>query len=264
MVTNDDYVVGARVLAASLDKVGARDDRLAIVGQHVSAEGRVLLEASKFRLWDVDTVHCDFEHKWQPSHVSASELNKQFVSTCTKLHLWNLTEFTKVVYLDADILVLQSVDELFERPGFAAAPDLMPPDTFNSGVMVIEPDASVHTALLEKLSSLPSHDGGDQGFLNSFFSDWYASSAAQRLPVRFNMQQHMAWLYPPAWTMVQSPAVIHFCGGADRKPWMVHNTEAVHPLIQPHIERWWELHSEGYASTGKGHKTPLAAGAKEL
>ncbi len=51
----------------------------------------------------------------------------------TKLHVWNLVEFEKVVYIDADALVLQNVDELFSRPGFAAAPDVFPPDKFNAG-----------------------------------------------------------------------------------------------------------------------------------
>jgi hypothetical protein len=30
----------------------------------------------------------------------------------TKLHLWNLTHFSKVVYLDADTIVLNNVDEV--------------------------------------------------------------------------------------------------------------------------------------------------------
>jgi len=40
------------------------------------------------------------------------------------------------VFLDADTLVLDNVDELFERPELAAAPDVGWPDCFNSGVFV--------------------------------------------------------------------------------------------------------------------------------
>jgi glycogenin glucosyltransferase len=32
----------------------------------------------------------------------------------TKLHLWNLTQFSKVVYLDADTIVLGNVDEVWK------------------------------------------------------------------------------------------------------------------------------------------------------
>ena len=39
----------------------------------------------------------------------------------TKLHIWNLVDYDKVVYIDADTLVLQNVDELFDRPTPAGA-----------------------------------------------------------------------------------------------------------------------------------------------
>ena len=40
--------------------------------------------------------------------------------------------------------------------------------------MCITPDAKVFEAMTEQLDKLPSHDGGDTGFLNSFFSDWFS------------------------------------------------------------------------------------------
>lgn len=72
-----------------------------------------------------------------------------FNTTFSKLHVFGLTEFDKIVYLDADLLLLNNVDELFDklplvgnatsaegRPfpaNFAAASEVFPPDTFNSG-----------------------------------------------------------------------------------------------------------------------------------
>lgn len=56
----------------------------------------------------------------------------------TKLHIWNLTEYAQVLYIDADCLVHASPEDLFERDvAFAAAPDVFPPDHFNAGVMLI-------------------------------------------------------------------------------------------------------------------------------
>lgn len=68
-----------------------------------------------------------------------------FNTTFSKLHVFGLTEFDKIVYLDADLLLLSNIDELFDklpleghtdsledRP-FAAASEVFPPDTFNSG-----------------------------------------------------------------------------------------------------------------------------------
>lgn len=244
LVTNDDYVPGAQVLAASLDLVGSgQRKRIALVSTHVSVEGRGLLKEMRYHLLEVDTVNCHaHQNKWRPSDVDAPKLQQQLVTTCTKVHLWNLTA-SKVVYLDADVLVVKNIDELFDRPGFAAAPDLMPPDSFNSGVMVIEPNATQHAILLNNLNKSSNYDGGDQGFLNTFFDDWFATPAAHRLPVRYNMLQHMAWLYPPAWQSVKGPAVIHFCGSSKHKPWHIHDASKTHELLQSYVEQWWMLYS---------------------
>lgn len=53
----------------------------------------------------------------------------------TKLQIWNLVQFQKVVFIDADTLVVQNVDDLFNHPSIAAAPDVFPPDKFNAGVL---------------------------------------------------------------------------------------------------------------------------------
>lgn len=56
--------------------------------------------------------------------------------TLTKLNAWKLTEFDKCVFLDADTLVLQNCDEIFEYNELSASPDPGWPDIFNSGVSV--------------------------------------------------------------------------------------------------------------------------------
>lgn len=103
----------------------------------------------------------------------------------TKLRIWDL-QFDRIVYLDADTLVVDCIDELFQlnikgEPGsFAAAPDVFPPDKFNAGVLVVRPASQVFQAMLQHISVLPTHDGGDTGFLNSWcptVSTMYAMEA---------------------------------------------------------------------------------------
>ena len=51
-----------------------------------------------------------------------------------------MEEYGKIVYLDADCLVVGSADQLFATcrdVAFAAAPALYPPDTFDGGVLVM-------------------------------------------------------------------------------------------------------------------------------
>lgn len=116
-------------------------------------------------------------------------------TTLSKLHVFGLhPRFDHVVYLDADAMPLANLDHLFSAPlsaadyPFAAAPELMPPDTFNAGVMVVRPSAAAHAALLAAAAS-GRHDGTDQGVLNAHFAGWCAARAIRACVVR---AQHRA------------------------------------------------------------------------
>ena len=79
--------------------------------------------------------------------------------TFSKIHAWRLVQYTKCVFLDADALVMQNVDELFEREELSAAPDIGWPDCFNSGVFVFEPSMEMFSNLLELARQTGSFDG---------------------------------------------------------------------------------------------------------
>lgn len=54
--------------------------------------------------------------------------------------------------------------QLFDRQvDFAAAPDVLPPDRFNAGVMLVTPSEAVLEDMLSKVAKLPTYDGGDTG-----------------------------------------------------------------------------------------------------
>jgi hypothetical protein len=95
---------------------------------------------------------------------------------------------------------------------------MMPPDTFNTGLMVVRPSHALHNRVMNARGSVSSYDGSDQGFLNSLFADWFATG--HRLPFHFNVLQSISWFYPPAWDrMMTSMKLLHFCGDASMKPW---------------------------------------------
>ena len=79
--------------------------------------------------------------------------------TFTKIHAWRLTHYSKCVFLDSDTLVLQNVDELFEREELSAAPDIGWPDCFNSGVFVFKPSLETFRNLMDLASQSGSFDG---------------------------------------------------------------------------------------------------------
>ena len=66
----------------------------------------------------------------------------------------------------------------------AAAPDVFPPDHFNAGVLIIRPSMLTFRDMLKKINQLSAYDGGDTGFLNSYFPNWFESGL--RLPYTYN------------------------------------------------------------------------------
>jgi len=90
-------------------------------------------------------------------------------SVLTKLHVFRLTQFSKIIFLDADVLPIRPLSHLFTIPHeFSAVPDVGWPDIFNSGVMVLSPGEDKFTELNHLLQSKGSWDGGDQGLLNEW------------------------------------------------------------------------------------------------
>ena len=60
----------------------------------------------------------------------------------TKLEIWRLTEYRRVVYLDADTIVTQNIDELFRCGAFCAVFRAF--DLFNAGVLVLKPSLETY------------------------------------------------------------------------------------------------------------------------
>ncbi|NWH78496.1 GLYG2 protein, partial [Piaya cayana] len=138
--------------------------------------------------------------------------------TFTKLHCWTLTHYSKCVFMDADTLVLCNVDELFDREEFSAAPDSGWPDCFNSGVFVFRPSLKTYNLLLQFAAEHGSFDGGDQGLLNSFFSNWATADIGKHLPFLYNLSSNAVYTYVPAFNHFGRDAkVVHFLGAT--KPW---------------------------------------------
>lgn len=119
--------------------------------------------------------------------------------TLTKIHCWTLEQYTKAVFLDADILVVKNCDELFARDEISAVPDIGWPDCFNTGVFVFRPARQTFDNLAAMAAAEGSFDGGDQGLLNQYFSDWHTADIAKHLSFVYNMTLTTVYSYTPAY-----------------------------------------------------------------
>jgi len=224
-LTDDDYLLGACVLAASLAATGTTRPLLAMVTDGVSAEGRKLLHEAGWAIVDVNLV--GFEDR-DSQHVRGY---------FCKILLWSLPCHS-VIYLDTDTVVMESLDGLFAAAGgdeLAAVPDSQPHQSgdmvVQAGLMVVEPSPQRFADLWDvccgarRPDSLDSWKQHEQGFLTLYFDGDRGVNACgpgeprpqwRLLPAKynFNVRYHLRPLYTgitPA-----SAALVHF---ACCKPW---------------------------------------------
>jgi glycogenin glucosyltransferase len=220
--TDENFIQSAEVLIYSLRKyVDSRRDVVAMVTPFVDNQTRERLKLSGFVLRDIEHLShplpkvCNAS-KWASSNDGNSEV--------AKLRVWQLEEYDKIVYIDADALILSNVDELFGRPGspVSATHGMFPAYEFNAGVMVLQPSKAVFEDMINSFPDLGTSDCGDQGFLNAYYRNWFTEeSGTHRLPTKYNTHFRLFTLRPylddrKLFDFI-SPKILHFSGRS--KPW---------------------------------------------
>jgi len=212
LATQDNYAVGAIVLGHSLRRVATTRQLAVMITSSITERLREELCCLFDLVVEVNVL--DSHDSENLALLARPDLGITF----SKLHCWRLTQYDKCVFLDADTLVLQNVDELFDRDEFSAAPDAGWPDCFNSGVFVYTPSLDTYQALLSTATEQGSFDGGDQGLLNMYFSDWSSQDISKRLPFTYNVVSQTFYSYLPAFRFYgKDVKICHFIGAM--KPW---------------------------------------------
>ncbi|CAM6105868.1 unnamed protein product [Calypogeia fissa] len=159
LLYGDEFLLGVRVLGKSIKNTGTTKDMVALVSKGVTPEAMDLLEADGWIVTQIELLANPNSHR--PA---------RFWGVYTKLKIFNMTNYDKVVFLDADTIVTQTIEDLFECQKFCA--NLKHSERLNSGVMVVEPSSELFEDMLSKVAILHSYTGGDQGFLNSYYEDF--------------------------------------------------------------------------------------------
>ena len=166
-------------------------------------------------------------------HLSYATFFRYFIS--------QFVREAKALYLDADIIVRDSIEELFSEDfdgcPIAAVKDDLASNSFNAGVMLIDVEAWRREGITDKLLQLTNefHESsyGDQGILNRLFqNNW------KRLPQKYNFMVGMdtvarnygidSW-YSDSLMVENEAKIIHYTGN---KPWHLVN-------LNRFREEWW-------------------------
>jgi xylan alpha-glucuronosyltransferase len=232
----DAYVCGAIALAQSIRQSGSTRDLVALVdARNVGAEHRAALAVAGWHVRPAPRIRNP-----HAEHHAYNEWNY------SKFRLWQLTDYEKVVFLDADLLVLRNLDFLFEE-----APELSATVNsgarFNSGLMVLEPCNCTFDLLMSGIHDIESYNGGDQGYLNEVFTWWH------RLPRHVNFLKYV-WAEgdraAQARMIAAEPAEVHAVHYLGMKPWLCYrdydcnwNVAELRRFASDEAHaRWWAVH----------------------
>jgi glycogenin glucosyltransferase len=242
LATNDSYALGALVLGHALRRTKTSRSLCVMISSSVSSNLKTALQALFNHMIEVDVL--DSGDATRLALLNRPDLGLTF----TKIRCWLLEQFEKCVFLDADTLVVQNIDELFEREELSAAPDAGWPDCFNSGVFVLRPSKDTYEKLIAFALQHGSFDGGDQGLLNEFFKDWATTDPSKKLPFIYNVVSQAFYSYLPAFTRFQKDIkVVHFIGAV--KPWLHMYDRSTHQVrlqLDPghqagYLQQWWDI-----------------------
>ncbi len=212
LVTNEEYGRGALALARSLRWTGTEAPLVVLAtgeAEHLDElrrEGCRIVPVSQPRLSDAfrERHSRDALHRAAPFNKGNKPAFHDPIDNFCKLELWKLTEYEKIVFLDADSLVVKPIDMLFGYPEFAGAPNVYETladfHRLNSGVFVAEPSVSTYEALVERLDRPGVFwRRTDQTFLETAFPDWH------KLPYTFNTMQYVYFNLPELWVWRSHP-----------------------------------------------------------
>lgn len=213
---NSEYLPGIRGLRESLNYVKAAFPLVVMVPNDISDNVKYEIRKLNLKLIEVEPIKIN---------TQSIKINSYWNKTFTKLALFGLTEYDKLVYLDADMLIKENIDSLFEQPHLTSvcAGQQYPGNenwkTLNSGLMVIEPQVGLVEKLVNNVDiSKHEKDGyGDQDVIHDTYPEW-----PRQLGLHLSEEYNLFIGYEAYYlsnNLIDKAKVIHFVGSL--KPWMM-------------------------------------------
>ncbi|CAN6724665.1 unnamed protein product [Malus baccata var. baccata] len=228
--SSEAYVCGAITLAQSIRQTNSTKDLVLLADDSITPKSIQGLTAAGWNIKRIQRIRSASAQKG-----SYNEWNY------SKLRVWQLTKYDKVIFIDADLLVLKNIDSVFVHPQLSAVGNNKM--LFNSGLMVVEPSNCMFEYLMRKTFKIESYNGGDQGFLNEIFTWWH------RLPWRLNALKCFEGPKAANHEMPEDLYALHYLGF---KPWVCYrdydcnwegNGSSVFASDSAH-EKWWKVYDQ--------------------
>jgi glycogenin len=196
-LSSDDYFIGVLALHKSWKEVQSKHPLYCMVTPDIS--NHVLEELSKRKIYLIKTQKLKLpQNLIRYNRENCPRGQDLLENYFNKLVIFGLDQFEKIIYMDADMIMIKNIDHLFDEPHMSAIPDNYNNGvaSLNSALMVIEPRADLLKDMYKKLSETSQQDfynGAnqnhhclwDQDYINLYFSNW-SNDPATKIPVNYN------------------------------------------------------------------------------
>lgn len=183
LLSDNSFIDGVLLLYKGLKETNSQFPLTCIITNNVTQD-----IINKLQEYNINTIIYPEIKTPQNFYAHNCKIDKlcadNWINVFSKLHIFDLDQFDKIIYLDADIMILKNLDHLFSYPHMSAAivgeyfnkwPDWI---HFNSGCMVIKPSKKLYQDILKfyynfNENNLPDYMFiADQEILNKYFNDW--------------------------------------------------------------------------------------------
>ena len=156
-VTSPEFVPPAAVLMHSIAVSGSQYARCICVTKDISDRDRQTLSMLA-QIVEIEKIA-------SPKYVD----NVRYREVFTKLRIWQLGMFKRVVYIDTDVIVVNNMDDLFDVEEWGVPMDAEN-NRYSTGLMVVDPKDTTFDDMLAKLKTTTvSMELPDLLFLKDYF-----------------------------------------------------------------------------------------------
>lgn len=229
LLSTENYLEGVLVLYKSLLNSKTKYPFTVILSERISKKTENILHSKK-----IQTIRITNEFNFNNYNNINLSGPVHWKYTFEKLNIFSLTDYEKIVFLDSDMLIMENIDELFDKKHMSAVgpaggkyPGNENYNGLNSGLLVIEPNKNDFENLIRLIPIVTGklNNCGDQDVIIEYFIKEWRNSTELHLDDKYNMIFPYIDYYINnfGYTLNEKKSktnikIIHFIG--TKKPWM--------------------------------------------
>lgn len=233
LATSRDYLPGLMAMYLGLRQTGTSFPLYAMLPESLLESEPLVIDNLKQNGIKILEYKQSIEIPSQLVDNNANQGDHRFSHTFDKLLVFGLTQFDKIVFVDADVQILHSLDQLFELPHMSAmvAGRSYPGNEdwvdLTSGIMTIVPQEGLVDEITAMIPVVMDQKKGcgDQDILQAFYPEWPQHKELD-MGEKYGViasyasyyEKHLGYHYTNVIKDPKAVAIIHYAG--EKKPWM--------------------------------------------